>query len=151
MYKLANTDDSPHSLKIDKELSIDQKDKLWERLLESASAMDEDFIFEPILRNKIVRIRELKLSDTTLLCDKVKGFLQHKTSKTESNPHKIDTLFKRIRDSFAHGRIAQCNEYLILEDKKNELTGRIIITTSILLDWAKIIDDFIKALSPQKQ
>ena len=33
VYKLANTDDSPHSLKIDKELSIDQKDKLWERLL----------------------------------------------------------------------------------------------------------------------
>lgn len=143
-YRTANEIDSPLSLKLDSMLSETQKDELYNNLLKSINANECDFLFNSILRNKIKEIRLMELSDTTLKCDRIKGFFHQKNPNSNgASQHKIDSLFKRIRDSFAHGRIAFVGSYLILEDKKEQLTGRLIITVDALLKWKNVIDEFM--------
>lgn len=48
-YQMANTSDSPLSLKIDSNLSEKQKNELYARLLNSANIVDSDILFSPIL------------------------------------------------------------------------------------------------------
>ena len=136
-YRTANARDSPLSLQLDNELSDAQKDELFMKLLDVANANETDFIFSSILRNKIKEIRQLGLSDTTLNCDRVKGFFhQNNPNKREDRSQlRIDALFKHIRNSFAHGRVCFFDDFLILEDKANELTARLIITVDILRQW----------------
>lgn len=144
LYKIANDNDCPMSYGINSSLSWSQKDSLYEELLESASINDSALLFDSILRNKIKDIRLMELSDTTLKCDRIKGFFHINSSGQGKTPqHKIDALFKHIRDSFAHGRIAICNDYLIMEDKTNEMTARLIITLDVLKRWIGVIGDFI--------
>ena len=143
-YQMANTSDSPLSLKIDSNLSEKQKNELYARLLNSANIVDSDILFSPILRNKINEIRKMELSDSTLKCDRIKGFFHQKNpSKSGVSQHKVDALFKHIRDSFAHGRISFVDSFLILEDKVNELTGRLVITTGVLYQWKTVIEDYL--------
>ena len=142
-YYAANSDDSPLSMRMDIELTETQKDELWKRMLKSISADDADFLSDSILRNHIIDIQQLKLSDTTLVCDRNKGFYHvgHVT-KGVNKKHKTYWFFKRIRDAFAHGRIAVCDDYLILEDKTNELTGRIVVTKDALKSWMNTINEY---------
>ncbi len=130
-YYFANESDSPLSVKVDSILSDAEKDILLNQMFVAINATSNDFIFNSILRNKINDIRSLGLSDTTLTADRIKGFFHIKNS----NQHKLDSMLKRIRDSFAHGRIAFDGTYLILEDKTNELTGRLVITIEALELW----------------
>lgn len=150
-YKTANTKGSPLSLQLDIELSDDQKEELFIKLLDVANADENDFIFSPILRNQIKEIRQLELSDTTLNCDRVKGFFnQSKHKKREGRLQlKIDALFKHIRNSFAHGRICFSNDFLIFEDKVNELTARLIITVDILKQWKLTILQYINDIKSE--
>ncbi len=142
-YKAANESDSPLSIKIDVLLSNDEKDELYGKLLDVAGLNECDFLFNSLLRNKIKDIRVMKLSDNTLVCDRIKGFFHQKApSKSGKTQHKIDSLLKHIRDSFAHGRIAFANEHLILEDKRNELTARLVITLDVLIKWKNIIEQY---------
>ncbi len=142
-YKAANASDSPLSIKTDVKLSIDEKDELYGKFLDVAGIKDDAFLFNSLLRNKIKDIRAMCSSDNTLMCDQIKGFF-HQSAPTKSGKtqHKIDSLLKHIRDSFAHGRIAFINEYLILEDKKNELTACLIITLDVLMKWKDTISQY---------
>lgn len=149
-YKVANEKDSPLSLKLDSTLSDSQKDILYDTLIQSVHGDYNDFLFNGFLRNGIKEIRIMGLSDNTLNCDKIKGFFHQNNPKTcKKNQHKLDSLFKHIRNSFAHGRIAENNSYLILEDKNKELTGRLIITFSALLLWKKEIELYLKQINDE--
>lgn len=48
----------------------------------------------------------------------------------------FDCIIKHIRNSLAHGRVTDAGKYAILEDKKNNLTMRLVIEPGVLLDWA---------------
>lgn len=148
-YKTANAKDSPLSLQLDNVLLDAQKDELFAKLIDVAESDENNFIFNSILRNKIKEIRQLGLSDTTITCDKVKGFF-HQNNPNKNNEHsqlKIDSLFKHIRNSFAHGRICFSNGFLIFEDKtKNELTARLVITVDILKRWKSTILQYISEI-----
>lgn len=136
LYNMARKKDSPLSYNLEEELTDTQKQELLIHLLKLADSNEENFICACFLRNKIKDIRNLMLSDETLTCDKVKGFLQ---SETETIT--FDTLMKRIRNSFAHGRISRSQDqaFLILEDKRNQLTGRIILRNQTLMEWRDAI------------
>jgi len=131
-YYFANEKDSPLSIQIDLILDDSEKDVLLSNMLSAINVSLDDFMFNSFLRNDITAIRSNKLSDTTISCDRIKGFFQ---INTKCNQHKLDCILKRIRDSFAHGRIATDGTYLILEDKTKELTGRLIITVEALELW----------------
>ena len=151
-YKTANEKDSPLSLKIDSKLADFQKDILYKRMLDATGITDGDFLFNPILRNKIKEIRAMKLSDSTLNCDRIKGFFHQKNQRKDGmTQHKIDSLFKHIRDAFAHGRIGFVDTFVIFEDKVNELTGRLIITIDALLQWKAIIEQYLEELEMEVQ
>lgn len=141
LYEAAEAKCSPLSLKLDTILNKSHKDVLFSLLLSKLNVDESKLIFSPILRNNIEEIHELELSDDTLNCNCVKGFFQ---INNKSNQHKLDCMLKRIRDSFAHGRIGEVGDYLILEDKRNELTGRFVVTKDILLRWIDIIRIYIK-------
>ena len=130
---------SPLSMGIQEIMDGEEKDLLWRSLLGAAETTEENFIFAQPLRNKIKEIRELQLSDNTLNCNKVKGFV-----RKDKETHELDEVLNRIRNSFAHGRIAKSGEYLIFEDKKNELTARIVLTFDVLEKWMNIINAFIE-------
>lgn len=136
LYRVANSKDSPLSYGIDVSLSTLQKDALYLRLLASIGVSETDFLFNSFLRNTIKTIRTMKLSDTTLESDRIKGFFhQNNSDKKETAQHKLDAMLKHIRNSFAHGRIGCMGQYLILEDKTKELTSRLIITLNALYIW----------------
>lgn len=151
-YKTANSKDSPLSFRLDSILSDMQKDELFRNLLDVANADENDFIFNSILRNKIEEIRRLGLSDNTLLYDKVKGFFHQNNQNTNGGRSqlKIDSLFKHLRNSFAHGRICFANDFLIFEDKTKELTARLIITVDILKQWKLTILQYIDDIDKEK-
>ena len=140
-YYFANEKDSPLSIKIDSLLSDSEKDVLFSNMLSAINVSLNDFIFNAFLRNVINDIRTLNLSDTTISCDRIKGFFQ---INTKNNQHKLDCILKRVRDSFAHGRIATDGTYLILEDKTKELTGRLIITVGALETWKNEIVSYMR-------
>lgn len=150
-YVTANSSDSPLSAHLDEVLSSQEKDELWNAILHIAGASEEDFLFNSILRNKIEDIRRMKLSDTTIACDRVKGFMYLKNPPKDGKnaEHRIDALFKRVRDAFAHGRVSYNGEFFILEDKKNELTDRIVITLDTLKQWKEYITSIIDVKSCQ--
>ena len=135
LYKMASSVDSPLSLKLDDSLSCEQKDFLFNQLLIDADINEADILFSQILRNEIKTIRIMGLSDTTLRCDRIKGFFHQKRSKDNKVQHKLDSMFNHIRNSFAHGRISITSEFLILEDKYNELTSRFVVTFDVLQKW----------------
>ena len=143
LYNMANEKDSPLSYKLDTSLSDEQKSELLTRLLNSEGADESSFICGRFLNNKLEEIVKLQLSDQSLNCDRVKGFLQ---SPDESLS--IDILMKRIRDSFAHGRIARSKDeaFLILEDRTKQLTGRIVLHNDTLMKWRDIIVDYWKEI-----
>ena len=138
-YVTANKKDSPLSAQLDHELSPVEKDELWNLMLESVGATNEQFVFDSFLHNRISSIRRLRLSDNTLICDCTKGFIN-----TSQEPHILDALFKRMRDAFAHGRIGYSDGFFILEDKRNTLTGRIVISFDGLKKWKQTIKDYIE-------
>ena len=140
-YKTANDADSPLSLKLDLRLSDDQKDSLMQRLLDSANAPNCDFLFESsFLKHRIDEIRKLEISDKTLVCDRTKGFFLKKKKLSDGrNSHNFDDLFRHIRNSFAHGRICFNADFLVFEDKVNELTARFVTTIQVLTSWKEII------------
>lgn len=148
-YVTANSSDSPLSAHLDEVLSSKEKDELWKSILRIAGASEEDFLFNSILRNKIEDIRRMKLSDTTIVCDRIKGFMHLKNPPKDGKKaeHRIDALFKRIRDAFAHGRVSYNDEFFILEDKKNELTARIVTTLEVLKQWKDHITTVIESKS----
>ena len=119
-YITANATDSPLSACLDKVLSSTEKEDLWESLLRIAGASEDDFLFNSLLRNKIEDIRKMKLSDTTVVCDRVKGFMyiKNRSKEKEIMEYHVDALFKRMRDAFAHGRVSYNGDFFILEDKK---------------------------------
>lgn len=145
-YVAANSSDSPLSARLNEILSSEEKDELWKSLLLLAGATEEQFLFSSILRNKIEEIRKMQLSDTTLVCDRTKGFMHQKSPPKDGKitEHYVDALFKRMRDAFAHGRIAYNGEFFILEDKKNELTARIVISLDVLRQWKEHIESIIE-------
>ena len=151
-YYSANKSDSPISMELDTLLTDEQKDELFSKLIDVAKIKKDDIIFNSILRNKIKEIREMELSDETLNCDRIKGFIhQNNPPKNGRAQHEIDALFKRIRDAFAHGRTAFNGEFLILEDKSKQLTGRLIITEHVLLEWKKTIEQFYQTLKEEEK
>lgn len=138
-YGTVNAETSPLSVRLDKVLSSVEKDELWNLMLESADATSERFVFDSILRNRISLIRSLGLSDTTLVCDHTKGFVH-----VPQGMHRLDALFKRMRNAFAHGRIGYSDGFFILEDKLNTITGRIIISFDGLKQWKQNIKNYIE-------
>ena len=138
-YLTANKKDSPLSAQFDNELSPVEKDELWNLMLERVGATNEQFVFDSLLHNRISSIRRLRLSDNTLICDCTKGFVH-----VPQGMHRLDALFKRMRDAFAHGRIGYSDGFFILEDKKNTLTGRIIISFDCLKQWKQTITNYIE-------
>lgn len=146
LYKIANSSDSPLSLKLDILLDNTQKNLLFDQLLVEANINENDILFSNILGNEINAIRNMKLSDSTLQCDRIKGFFRQNPPKNNKVQHKIDAMFKHIRDSFAHGRIAINASFLILEDKKQQLTGRFIVTFDVLQKWKSKIEEFMLSI-----
>lgn len=144
LYRVAISNDSPLSYGIDVSLSDEQKDSLYSNLLSMIGVSEADFMFSSILRSKIKDIRAMKLSDTTLESDRIKGFF-HQSNPGKGKPiqHKLDAMLKHIRNSFAHGRVGCIGEYIILEDKVNELTARLIITIDALYKWKKEILSYL--------
>lgn len=139
-YKSANSDDSQLSLNIDSKLSASEKDELFSQMLSATYANTDDFIFAKPLHNEINRIRSIGLSDTTLCADRIKGMFS-----CSKETHKLDSCLHHIRDSFAHGRIAFLDNYIIMEDKaKVELTGRLVMTTKALFSWKDIILNYLQ-------
>lgn len=144
LYRMANSSDSPLSYKIDASLTKEQKDTLFSRLLTSIDVSETDFGFDgPFLKNNIGTISKMKLGDKTLEFDRIKGFFHQNKSNEKPSQHKLDAMFKHIRDSFAHGRVGRMGEYLILEDKKKELTARLIITLDALYTWKREILSYL--------
>ncbi len=144
LYRVAISNDSPLSYKIDVSISDEQKDSLYSNLLSKIGISEADFLFSSFLRNIIKDIRAMKLSDTTLESDRIKGFFhQSNPGKGKPNQHKLDAMLKHIRNSFAHGRVGRIGEYIILEDKANELTARLIITIDALYKWKKEILSYL--------
>jgi len=79
------------------------------------------------------------LSDETFVPDRSKGFFcRHVPNNKQkgSQECEFDCIIKHIRNSFAHGRVTDAGKYAILEDKKNNLTMRLVIEPGVLLDWA---------------
>ena len=142
LYKIANGSDSPLSMRIDILLSDEQKDLLFNQLLVDANINKDDILFSSFLVHEIKTIRIMELSDTTLRCDRIKGFF-HQTANGRTSQHKLDSMFKHIRNSFAHGRISTTSAFLILEDKRNTLTSRFIVTLDVLQKWKDRIEKFV--------
>lgn len=143
LYNMADSKDSPLSYGLNTLLTETQKTELLEQLLNAVDADVTSFVCAKFLNNKMADIISLELSDQTLTCNKVKGFLQ-----SSSDSFTFDILMKRIRDSFAHGRIARSKDqaFLIFEDKTNQLTGRIILKNNTLVKWRDIIVEYRKEL-----
>lgn len=145
-YYFARSDISPLSLDIENKLSDSEKDLLYDILIKRIGASSNDFIFGSPLRSRINDIRKLELSDSTLKIDKTKGFFHvYYNPQSRISESKIDSMLKHIRNSFAHGRIAFISDHLIIEDKKNEFSGRLVITIDDLEIWKNEIVSFMKA------
>lgn len=141
LYNMANKSDSPLSYDLSRKLDDAQKQALLIHLLDIVGSQEEDFICARFLNHKMTDIKNAGLSDNTLTCDRIKGFLQ-----SPSNTFNFDILMKRIRDAFAHGRIARSGDqaYLILEDMRNDLSGRIVIKNDTLIIWRDEIKLYYK-------
>ena len=139
-FVLPSSSMTPLSFGIDEKLTTTEKDILWNEMILLAGAVEEDFIFSLFLNNKLQDIAALKLDDNSFVADKVKGFAQCKSPNSKgADEHKVDCLFKRIRDALAHGRVAVSGEFIIFEDKTNQMTGRIVLTLKILKNWKEFI------------
>ena len=143
LYNMADSKDSPLSFGLNNLLNEAQKKELLEQLLNAVDADVTSFVCAKFLNNKMGEIISLELSDQTLTCNRVKGFLQ-----SSNDCFTFDVLMKRIRDSFAHGRVARSKDqaFLIFEDKTNQLTGRIVLQNNTLVKWRDIIVEYRKEL-----
>ncbi len=140
-FVVAGKNMSPLSAELDVRLTNADKDRIWEVLIKKVNATDDDFIFDLFLNNRIKEIEALKLSDTNLLIDRIKGF-----SQCKSNEHKLDSFFKRIRDALAHGRVYRQGKFLVFEDKNKQMTGRIVLTLQCMYDWNEILEQEISII-----
>lgn len=142
-YRMVDPSMSVLSNGLSKKLSVTEKDRLWGRLLSAADISDKNFIFGPLLWSWEKEIVALQLSDSTLTCDQVKGVIKWESSLIEFGDkiHKLDLLFLRIRNAFAHGRIAAIDGFLVFEDRDDlqQLNARIVLNEKVLLSWMKII------------
>lgn len=114
-YRMVDPAVSVLSNGLSKKLSEMEKDKLWNQLMTAADVSDENFIFGSLLWSWEKEIIALKMSDSTLTCDQIKGVIRWESSLIEfgSNIHKLDLLFLHIRNAFAHGRIAAVDGFLM--------------------------------------
>jgi hypothetical protein len=144
LHRGAISTDSPLSLRLDTSLDDTNRELLYNDLLKTAGIDSSNFIFGPDLtkgKRKLAIITQ-KLDDINFICDGVKGFFNG--DKLTQN---VCCLFKRIRNSLAHGRIAVNGKFLILEDKgTSHLTARLVITKEILLKWITIVEDFVTTI-----
>lgn len=141
LYYAAPVHTSPLSIDLPNSLSETVKRDLVRDLCKRAGCAESDFIFYSF-RDQSQKIRDLDaacLSDETFVPDRSKGFFcRHvPNNKQKGSPEcEFDCIIKHIRNSFAHGRVTDAGKYAILEDKKNNLTMRLVIEPGVLLDWA---------------
>lgn len=141
LYYAASIDTSPLSIDLTNSLSEAVKCELVRNLCKRAGCAESDFIFYTF-RNRSQKNRDLDaacLSDENFVSDRPKGFfsLYVPNNKQKAAPEcEFDCIIKHIRNSLAHGRLTDAGKYAILEDKKKELTMRLVIEPSVLLDWA---------------
>lgn len=141
LYNMATVDISPLSYDLQHKLNGVQKQELLKRMLDAVNCTTSDFICGKFLNNKLKDIVKHKLDDVSFTCDRVKGFVQ-----SPDDSFSFDILMKRIRNSFAHGRIARSinHEYLILEDRTNQITARLVLKNNTLMLWRDIIVNYQK-------
>ena len=127
-------------------LSEPEKDDLYQRLLYSVGMVDSDFLFDSLLRSRIKDIRVMGLSDNTLTYNRKKGFsniYESRSNAASKNQHKITAISNRIRDAFGHGRFSTKNGFVLIEDKRKDITGRIILMPNDLIVWKGEIESFL--------
>ena len=150
LYRAAPIKTTSLSYDLQNTLSDKTRASLFNHFIEE----DRDcFIFSCSPDKEISKIVELGLADQNLLCDRDKGFCwirQNPKGDTASDAKCFDALLTHLRNSFAHGRTAEEDNWLILEDqfssssKSNYLSARLILDPSTLVEWVKSIERAIK-------
>lgn len=147
---------SPQSWGLQETLTDTQKDDLYNRMLTAVGMTDQDIVFtSPLaqdMKKNLPAIQALQLTDSTFLCDRRKGFSTiNNATKNRVAEHKLTALSRRLRDSFAHGRIGIFGDYLLLEDQSEKKDGTISITGRIVLkkDDLRIWKDTIKQFADE--
>ena len=140
---------SPQSWGLQENLTTIQKDELYAELLSTVGMVDQDLFFSSTLglyyNNDILTIQKMGLSDSTFICDRRKGFSQiNNATGKRPKEHKLTALSRRLRDSFAHGRIGSYGKYVLFEDVKNSITGRIVLEKDDILTWKRVIEKYIE-------
>lgn len=125
-----------------------QKDNLYNSMLAAVGMTDQDIFYSYTLAlsssKDLVTVQKMGLSDSTFVCDRRKGFSQINTAtKYRAAEHKLTALSRRLRDSFGHARIGAYGDYVLFEDKKNSITGRIILKKDDLKTWKGVIEQYI--------
>lgn len=142
-YRMAPTTVSVLSYGLNQKLSVAEKDKLWDDLLAEAGIPNDNFVFSSLLWSREKELTDLKLTDSTFTCDQIKGAIRWDDSLIEfgNKMSKLDLLFLRIRNAFAHGRVAAMNGFLVFEDRDSfqQLSARIVLNEKTLLLWMKMI------------
>lgn len=141
-YYFANEKDSPLSIKIDTLLTDSEKNILLNSLYGVIALSNTKLLFNSILHNPApyATIQSLKLNDNNFVVDEIKGFFHKKNTE-----HELDCILRHTRNSFAHGRVAFENNYIILEDKVNQLTARFVVTIEMLEKWKNEILQYMKS------
>lgn len=112
-----------------------------------------NFIYGPKLDDQIDAIEGFGLTDQNFVADYDKGFFWTRVQMDDDDETKakaFDQLIAHLRNSFAHGRTAKEDDFLILEDfhttsaKSNSLSARIVLNPSTLVEWVKSIEKAIR-------
>lgn len=156
-YQFSTKRLSPQSWGLQESLTDTQKDDLYNRMLTAVGMTCSDVLFSHSLGLKnspdMKMVVSMGLADSTFICDRRKGFSTIvNTTATRTGEHKLTALSKRLRDSFAHGRIGVFGDYVLLEDQsENKKTGTISITGRIVLkkDDLRIWKDTIKQFADE--
>lgn len=143
---------SPQASGLLETLTDTQKDDLYNRMLTAVGITCSDILFSYTLGLKnstdMKMVVSMGLSDSSFLCDRRKGFsFITNATTTRTSEHKLTALSRRLRNSFAHGRIGVFGDYVLLEDQsENKHNGSISITGRIVLNKAdlRIWKDTIK-------
>lgn len=145
---------SPQSWGLQETLSDTQKDALYSRILTVVGMTGSDILFSHSLglknSNDLKKVASMGLADSTFICDRRKGFSTIvNATASRKGEHNLTALSRRLRDSFAHGRIGAFNDFVLLEDQSENkktgsisITGRIVLKKEDLMVWKNEIKQF---------
>lgn len=150
LYRAAPAKHTFLSFDLENILEHKVRSELFDRFTEGAPG---NFIYGPNLSEKIDEIDGLALTDQNLLFDCDKGFFWTRVQMGDNEETKasaFDHLLAHLRNSFAHGRTAKEDSFLILEDihsssaKTCNLSARIILSPSTLVEWVKAVEKAVR-------